>query len=106
MLYFAMMNVELMTCMKLLCRLFENIYVGWGHKYCSENYVTPLLPPAQTEYPMGPEIMETLDPTPEEEAALRAETAPDLGLDAADDDGLDETNGAEDEGAEDDEEDD
>lgn len=51
---------------------FENIYVGWGHKYSAENYSPP--PPAsiQEEFPSGPEITEAEDPTPEEEAALKA----------------------------------
>jgi len=85
--------------------LFENIYIGWGHKYSAENYNPPPVPSVQTEYPIGPELMEQLDPTPEEEAALRAENAPDLGLDAEEDDGgLDDTNAIEEEGA--DEEDD
>lgn len=51
---------------------FENIYIGWGHKYSAENY-SPQPPPAiQEEFPSGPEITEAEDPTPEEEAALRA----------------------------------
>jgi radial spoke head protein 4A len=51
---------------------FENLYIGWGHKYGSENYSPP--PPAaiQEEFPSGPEITEVEDPTPEEEAALIA----------------------------------
>ncbi|XP_074648138.1 radial spoke head protein 4 homolog A-like [Tubulanus polymorphus] len=51
---------------------FENIYVGYGHKYSAENYSPTPPPPIQDEYPSGPEITETEDPTPEEEAALRA----------------------------------
>lgn len=51
---------------------FENIYVGYGHKYKSENYSPPPPPPIQEEFPSGPEITEAEDPTPEEEAALRA----------------------------------
>lgn len=51
---------------------FENIYIGWGHKYSAENYSPP--PPAaiMEEFPSGPEITEAEDPTPEEEAALKA----------------------------------
>ncbi|XP_023780451.1 radial spoke head protein 4 homolog A-like isoform X1 [Cyanistes caeruleus] len=52
-------------------RKFENIYFGWGHKYSSESH-TPALPlPAQTEFPTGPEITETVDPTVEEEMAFK-----------------------------------
>lgn len=51
---------------------FENVYMGYGHKYSPDNY-SPTPPPAvQEEYPSGPEITETEDPTPEEEMALRA----------------------------------
>jgi len=54
------------------CRTFENIYIGWGHKYSPENF-SPDPPPAiQVEFPSGPEITEADDPTPEEEAAYRA----------------------------------
>ncbi|KAK3757877.1 hypothetical protein RRG08_014433 [Elysia crispata] len=51
---------------------FENVYIGHGQKYKSENYCPPAPPPIQEEFPSGPEITETEDPTPEEEAALRA----------------------------------
>jgi len=51
---------------------FENVYVGYGHKYKSENYSPPAPPPIQDEFSSGPEITEADDPTPEEEAALRA----------------------------------
>ncbi|NWV14174.1 RSH4A protein, partial [Ptilonorhynchus violaceus] len=53
-------------------RKFENIYFGWGHKYSPENYTPTLPPPAQAEYPIGPEISETVDPTVEEEMAFKA----------------------------------
>ncbi|XP_010985921.1 radial spoke head protein 6 homolog A [Camelus dromedarius] len=51
---------------------FENIYIGWGHKYSPENFNPPLPAPIQQEYPSGPEIMEMSDPTVEEEQALKA----------------------------------
>ncbi|KAL8621482.1 hypothetical protein ACOMHN_058243 [Nucella lapillus] len=51
---------------------FENVYVGYGHKYSQDNYTAPAPPPIQEEFPSGPEITEADDPTPEEEAALRA----------------------------------
>jgi radial spoke head protein 4A len=56
----------------LSCRTFENVYIGWGHKYSSENYSPMPPPPVQEEYPSGPEITEVEDPTPEDEAAFRA----------------------------------
>lgn len=50
---------------------FENIYVGWGHKYSVEN-MNPQLPPMpQEEHTSGPEITEIEDPTPQDEAALK-----------------------------------
>ncbi|XP_075814828.1 radial spoke head protein 6 homolog A isoform X1 [Microtus pennsylvanicus] len=51
---------------------FENIYIGWGHKYSPENFNPSLPAPIQQEYPSGPEIMEMSDPTVEEEQALKA----------------------------------
>ncbi|XP_004381844.1 radial spoke head protein 6 homolog A [Trichechus manatus latirostris] len=51
---------------------FENIYIGWGHKYSPENFNPALPAPIQQEYPSGPEIMEATDPTVEEEQALKA----------------------------------
>ncbi|XP_008505526.2 radial spoke head protein 6 homolog A isoform X1 [Equus przewalskii] len=51
---------------------FENIYIGWGHKYSPENFNPSLPGPIQHEYPSGPEIMEMSDPTVEEEQALKA----------------------------------
>ncbi|CAG5127423.1 unnamed protein product [Candidula unifasciata] len=51
---------------------FENIYIGFGHKYRPDNYTPPPPPPIQEEFPSLPEITEADDPTPEEEAALKA----------------------------------
>lgn len=52
---------------------FENIYIGWGVKYSAEMYSPP--PPEQIlmEFPSGPEITEDIDPSPEQEATLRAQ---------------------------------
>lgn len=51
---------------------FENIYIGWGHKYSPDNFNPALPAPAQQEYPSGPDIAEMSDPTVEEEQALKA----------------------------------
>ncbi|XP_078490298.1 uncharacterized protein LOC100180393 [Ciona intestinalis] len=51
---------------------FENMYVGYGHKYNSQNYSPVPPPPMQKEYPSGAEITEAEDPSVEEEAALKA----------------------------------
>ncbi|XP_013984428.1 radial spoke head protein 6 homolog A isoform X2 [Salmo salar] len=74
---------------------FENIYFGWGLKFAGEAY-TPTFPTMpQREYTSGPEITEALDPSLEEEQALKAaleeqKTAQDetegLGGDEEDDD--------------------
>nr|XP_029476698.1 radial spoke head protein 6 homolog A-like [Oncorhynchus nerka] len=51
---------------------FENIYFGWGLKFAGEAY-TPTFPTIpQREYTSGPEITEALDPSLEEEQALKA----------------------------------
>ncbi|NXE39374.1 RSH4A protein, partial [Ptilorrhoa leucosticta] len=52
-------------------RKFENVYFGWGHKYSPESHTPALPPPAQAEYPSGPGITETVDPTVEEEIAFK-----------------------------------
>ncbi|XP_077756745.1 radial spoke head protein 4 homolog A isoform X1 [Canis aureus] len=51
---------------------FENVYIGWGHKYSPDNYTPPALPPVCQEYPSGAEITEMDDPSVEEEQAFRA----------------------------------
>lgn len=51
---------------------FENVYIGYGHKYTAQNYSPPAPAAIQKEYPSGPEITEAEDPTVEEEAALKA----------------------------------
>ena len=53
-------------------RKFENVYVGTGHKYSLDNYSPPSPSSMLFEFPSGPEVTETEDPTPEEEAALHA----------------------------------
>ena len=52
-------------------RKFENVYIGWGQKYSTDN-LNPQLPPLpQEEFLSGPEITEAEDPSPQDEAALR-----------------------------------
>ena len=90
---------------------FENVYIGWGHKYSASNYSPPMVAEAQTEYPPGPEVSEATDPTPEEEKATGKDGAAAEGLDgdgdAQDDELLDDGGmGDDDEGADDDEDED
>lgn len=59
----------------LIYRKFENLYIGWGHKYSPDSYTPPAAPPVCQEYPSGPEIKEMDDPSVEEEQALRAAQA-------------------------------
>jgi len=54
---------------------FENVYIGWGHKYSADPYSPPLPPPAENECTIGPETTEALDPSREEEAAFEAAQA-------------------------------
>jgi len=84
---------------------FENIYVGWGHKYSAINYSPPPVVPVQSEYPQGPEITEGVDPTPEEEKALNKDAAGEEGAEELDAD-LDEAGIAEDDEEADDDDDD
>ncbi|NXX41788.1 RSH4A protein, partial [Tricholaema leucomelas] len=80
-------------------RKFDNIYFGWGHKYSPENH-TPALPlPVQAEYPSGPEITETRDPTLEEELAFKA--SKEEALDEAEEEEEDEEDAEEDDEEED-----
>ncbi|XP_068933470.1 radial spoke head protein 4 homolog A [Petaurus breviceps papuanus] len=50
---------------------FENLYIGWGHKYSSDNYTPPFPPHVQPEHPRVTEIMEMDDPTVDEEKAFQ-----------------------------------
>ncbi|CAF4657953.1 unnamed protein product, partial [Rotaria socialis] len=52
--------------------VWENIYVGFGHKYATSDYGPELPPLPANEYSDGPEIGEAEDPSPEEEAKARA----------------------------------
>jgi len=88
---------------------FENIYVGWGHKYSALNYSPPAVVPVQSEYPPGPEITEGVDPSPEEEKATSKDGAGDLGdgeLEGQDDELDDAANADDDEVADDDDDED
>ncbi|XP_066104201.1 radial spoke head protein 4 homolog A [Saccopteryx bilineata] len=51
---------------------FENLYIGWGHKYSPDSYTPPVPPPVCQEYPGRPEITEVDDPSVEEERAFQA----------------------------------
>ncbi|XP_076447335.1 uncharacterized protein LOC143284209 [Babylonia areolata] len=53
-------------------RFFENLYVGWGQKACGDNFEPALPDLPMDEFPTGPEVIETDDPSPETEAAIRA----------------------------------
>lgn len=55
-------------------RKFDSIYIGWGLKSPESKYgFSPTVVPApQSEYTSGPEITEALDPTLDEEQALKA----------------------------------
>ena len=55
-----------------ICRCFENLYVGWGNKNLEASFEPALPDEPMVEFPSGPEVTEADDPTPEEEAAVRA----------------------------------
>lgn len=82
---------------KFCNRKFENIYIGWGMKFLGESFSPVVLPPPQLEYPSGPEVTEALDPTLQEEQALKeaqeeqqAALEGNYALDAAEEDEEDE----------------
>lgn len=70
----------------LIYRKFENLYIGWGHKYSPDSYTPPVPPPVCQEYPSGPEITEMDDPSVEEEEAFRAAQEAAVLLDEEDED--------------------
>ena len=74
-------------------RKFENIYIGFGHKYTAENYTPPQAPPAFSEYAAGAEVEEMDDPTAEEEAAAKAAAA---GEEGGEEEGVEEEEDEED----------
>ncbi|KAH8853474.1 Radial spoke head protein 6 like [Schistosoma japonicum] len=51
---------------------FENIYIGWGIKSVTSGFQPQLQPVEMEEYQENSDLNETMDPTPQEEAALRA----------------------------------
>ncbi|GFO20566.1 radial spoke head protein 4-like protein a [Plakobranchus ocellatus] len=53
-------------------KFFENLYIGFGQKQLDSTFdpATPEEP--QMEFPIGPEVTEKDDPTPGEEAAIKA----------------------------------
>eukprot|EP00051_Salpingoeca_urceolata_P022288 m.359841 g.359841 ORF g.359841 m.359841 type:complete len:491 (-) comp19951_c4_seq2:66-1538(-) len=54
---------------------YDNVYVGWGHKFTSEAF-NPVLPPApQAQFPTSEEVAEGADPTREEEEEFEAAQA-------------------------------
>ncbi|XP_018579649.2 radial spoke head protein 6 homolog A [Anoplophora glabripennis] len=57
-------------------KIFRNVYLGYGHKYMEHNFSPVPLPPVQQEYPIGPEIMEMLDPTGADEEQWRIDHLP------------------------------
>lgn len=52
------------------------LYVGWGQKFVCRNVSPIAIPSIQSEYVIGPEIMEVTDPTVEEEDLWRRLHAP------------------------------
>ncbi len=52
--------------------IWENIYVGYGHKYTTTDYKAEFPPIPAEEYNDGPEIGEADDPSAEDEAKANA----------------------------------
>lgn len=52
-------------------RNHDSLYIGWGLKWVDRNYSPIAIPGIESEYVVGPEVMEILDPTVEEEEVWR-----------------------------------
>ncbi|KAK4883733.1 hypothetical protein RN001_000004 [Aquatica leii] len=57
-------------------KIFQNIYIGHGHKFMSHNFTPLPLPYVEQDYILGPEIMEMTDPTGEQEEQWRIDHLP------------------------------
>uniref|UniRef100_A0AAR5P3I9 Radial spoke head protein 6 homolog A n=1 Tax=Dendroctonus ponderosae TaxID=77166 RepID=A0AAR5P3I9_DENPD len=55
---------------------FYNVYIGDGLKYMQTNFTPLPLPAVQQEYPVGPEVLEVLDPSGQEEEQWRIDHLP------------------------------
>jgi radial spoke head protein 4/6 len=49
---------------------FENLYIGWGHKYSVEPFAPRMPPVPEPEFPNAANITEAADPTRDEELAF------------------------------------
>ncbi|KAA3680749.1 radial spoke head protein 4A [Paragonimus westermani] len=78
---------------------FENIYIGWGQKSVGPGYQAYLPPDVLCEYTDAPDVTEAVDPTAEDEAALRKVQNPEAG---EEEEGADDTEAGEDGAEEDD----
>ncbi|KAF5283948.1 hypothetical protein FQA39_LY17189 [Lamprigera yunnana] len=63
-------------CFSTQGKMFENIYIGYGHKYMAHNFTPTPLSYVQQDYALGPEIMEMTDPTGAEEQQWILEHSP------------------------------
>eukprot|EP00041_Stephanoeca_diplocostata_P008024 m.115188 g.115188 ORF g.115188 m.115188 type:complete len:494 (+) comp17138_c0_seq1:269-1750(+) len=60
---------------------YENVYIGYGHRFSSEPYSPPLPPPTEAEFDVNETVTETTDPSREEEEQYEAEQAKNDGED-------------------------
>ncbi|XP_023019973.2 radial spoke head protein 4a [Leptinotarsa decemlineata] len=63
-------------CFSTQGKIFQNVYLGFGHKYMEHNFSPLPLPDVQQEYPIGPEVLEVIDPTGAEEERWRIDHLP------------------------------
>ncbi|KAF5307476.1 hypothetical protein FQR65_LT06831 [Abscondita terminalis] len=63
-------------CFSTQGKIFQNVYIGSGHKYMSHNFTPDPLPYVEQDYPLGPEIMEMTDPTGAQEEQWRLDHLP------------------------------
>ncbi|KAF8565076.1 hypothetical protein P879_11312 [Paragonimus westermani] len=88
-----------MRLLQSVHRQFENIYIGWGQKSVGPGYQAYLPPDVLCEYADAPDVTEAVDPTAEDEAALRKVQNPEAG---EEEEGADDTEAGEDGAEEDD----
>lgn len=57
-------------------KIYDNVYIGWGQKHFAYNYSPTPMPQIEQEYPLGPEIMEMVDPSGADEEKWRIDHLP------------------------------
>jgi radial spoke head protein 4A len=72
---FDLLHANKINCSRKIVnfRKFENIYIGWGHKFSAESYGPSQPAAVQDEFIQGLDLVESEDPSPDQEAVLKVE---------------------------------